>query len=74
VPLKDTIDGFEEIVEGKLDDLPEQAFYMVGITEARRRRSDVPQGAETKRCAVGPGFAEAGPDKLVILTRRLHGT
>src|SRR5579864_3002525 len=26
------------------------------------------QGAETKRCAVGAGFAEAGPDKLVILT------
>ena len=26
------------------------------------------QGGETKRCAVGAGFAEAGPDKLVILT------
>lgn len=26
------------------------------------------EGGETKRCAVGPGFAEAGPDKLVILT------
>jgi F-type H+-transporting ATPase subunit epsilon len=26
------------------------------------------QGAETKRCAVGNGFAEAGPDKLVLLT------
>jgi F-type H+-transporting ATPase subunit epsilon len=26
------------------------------------------QGGETKRCAVGPGFAEAGPDKLVVLT------
>ena len=25
-------------------------------------------GSETKRCAVGPGFAEAGPDKLVLLT------
>ncbi len=25
-------------------------------------------GGETKRCAVGPGFAEAGPDRLVILT------
>jgi F-type H+-transporting ATPase subunit beta len=30
VPLKDTIAGFEEIVSGKLDDIPEQAFYMVG--------------------------------------------
>jgi F-type H+-transporting ATPase subunit epsilon len=26
------------------------------------------QGAETKRCAVGGGFAEAGPDRLVMLT------
>ena len=26
------------------------------------------QGGEVKRCAVGPGFAEAGPDRLVMLT------
>jgi F-type H+-transporting ATPase subunit beta len=30
VKLKDTIEGFRQIVEGKLDDLPEQAFYMAG--------------------------------------------
>ena len=30
VPLKDTIRGFKEILEGKHDDLPEAAFYMVG--------------------------------------------
>jgi len=30
VKLADTIKGFEEIVEGKYDNLPEQAFYMVG--------------------------------------------
>jgi F-type H+-transporting ATPase subunit beta len=30
VPLPETIRGFREIVEGKHDDLPEQAFYMVG--------------------------------------------
>ncbi len=35
VPLKETIRSFKEIVEGKHDDLPEQAFYMVGnIDEA----------------------------------------
>jgi F-type H+-transporting ATPase subunit beta len=33
VPLKDTIKGFKEIVEGKHDDLPEQAFFMVGTIE-----------------------------------------
>ncbi len=33
VKLPDTIRGFKEIVEGKHDDLPEQAFYMVGGIE-----------------------------------------
>jgi F-type H+-transporting ATPase subunit beta len=33
VKLKDTIQGFKEIIEGKHDDLPEQAFYMVGTIE-----------------------------------------
>jgi F-type H+/Na+-transporting ATPase subunit beta len=33
VELKDTISGFREIVDGKYDDLPEQAFYMVGTIE-----------------------------------------
>ncbi|MCR5756323.1 MAG: F0F1 ATP synthase subunit beta [Selenomonas sp.] len=35
VPLKETVRGFKEILEGKYDDLPEAAFYMVGnIDEA----------------------------------------
>ena len=33
VTLKDTIRGFKEILEGKYDDLPEAAFYMVGNIE-----------------------------------------
>jgi F-type H+-transporting ATPase subunit beta len=33
VKLEDTIKGFREIVDGKHDDLPEQAFYMVGTIE-----------------------------------------
>ncbi len=33
VSLKDTIRGFQEIVDGKHDNLPEQAFYMVGGIE-----------------------------------------
>lgn len=33
VPVKDTIKGFKEIIEGKHDELPEQAFYMVGTIE-----------------------------------------
>ena len=31
--LADTIRGFKEILDGKHDDLPEQAFYMVGTIE-----------------------------------------
>jgi len=30
VPLKDTIHGFKELIEGKLDHIPEQMFYMAG--------------------------------------------
>ena len=30
VPLEDTLEGFEGILEGKYDDIPESAFYMVG--------------------------------------------
>ncbi len=41
VTVKDTVRGFKEILEGKHDDLPEQAFYMVGgieeaVEKARR--------------------------------------
>ncbi len=38
VKLEDTIKGFKEIVQGKCDDMPEAAFYMVGtIDEARAK-------------------------------------
>ena len=33
VPVKETVRGFREILEGKYDDLPEQAFYLVGTIE-----------------------------------------
>jgi F-type H+-transporting ATPase subunit beta len=33
VPLKETIRGFQMIINGELDDLPEQAFYMVGTID-----------------------------------------
>jgi F-type H+-transporting ATPase subunit beta len=33
VPIADTIRGFKEIVDGKHDNLPEQAFYLVGTIE-----------------------------------------
>ena len=33
VKLEDSIKGFKEIIEGKHDDVPEQAFYMTGTIE-----------------------------------------
>ena len=33
VKVADTIESFKQIVDGKYDDLPEQAFYMVGTIE-----------------------------------------
>ena len=33
VKVADTVRGFKEILEGKYDDLPEQAFYMAGTIE-----------------------------------------
>jgi len=42
VPLRETIRGFREILDGNHDDLPEQAFYMVGdIDEAVERAQEL---------------------------------
>jgi F-type H+-transporting ATPase subunit beta len=46
VPLRETIRGFGEILEGKHDDLPEQAFYMVGtIDEAMEKATQIQASA-----------------------------
>src|SRR5580693_3438636 len=41
--------------------LPLLAALRVGLVSYR-------QGGDTRRCAVGPGFAEVGPDRVVLLT------
>ena len=42
VPVKDTVQGFREILDGIHDDLPEQAFYMVGtIDEVLAKAKDI---------------------------------
>jgi F-type H+/Na+-transporting ATPase subunit beta len=40
VKIEDTIRGFKEIVDGKHDDVPEQAFYMVGTIEEVREKAE----------------------------------
>jgi F-type H+-transporting ATPase subunit beta len=52
VKLEDTIKGFQEIMDGKHDDLPEQAFYMVGtiegaVAKGRGGASEEPAADET---------------------------
>ena len=39
VPLRETVRGFREILEGKHDDLPEQAFMMVGMIEEAEEKA-----------------------------------
>ena len=45
VQIADTVRGFKEIVDGKHDELPEQAFYMVGdIGEAMDKAKKLREG------------------------------
>src|ERR687894_977505 len=49
VRLEETIAGFQEIIDGKHDDLPEQAFYMVGTIDqavAKGRGEEAPAAEE----------------------------
>jgi F-type H+-transporting ATPase subunit beta len=45
VKLADTIRGFQEIVDGKHDDMPEQAFYMQGTIEDVQERAKAMKAA-----------------------------
>jgi F-type H+-transporting ATPase subunit beta len=40
VPVKETIEGFKALVNGDVDNLPEQAFYMVGNLEGAIKKAD----------------------------------
>ena len=48
VKLEDTITGFREILDGKHDDLPEQAFYMVGTIDEAVARGRETSGETSK--------------------------
>jgi len=53
VSVKETVRGFKEILEGKYDDLPEQAFYMVGtideVVEQAKKLTGEGEVAEEKK-------------------------
>lgn len=40
VPIEKTVEGFEKLVNGECDDMPEAAFYMVGTLEDARKKAD----------------------------------
>jgi F-type H+-transporting ATPase subunit beta len=49
VPLEETLRGFREILDGEHDDLPEQAFYMIGtIDEASEKAKELGTGDESR--------------------------
>src|ERR671930_206871 len=59
VKLEDTIKGFQEIIDGKHDELPEQAFYMVGTIEmAVEKGRQIAGGGEAKAEEEPEGGAE----------------
>jgi hypothetical protein len=47
VPLSDTLDGFEAIINGEVDDLPEAAFYNVGTLDDVRNNAERIQAENT---------------------------
>ena len=72
VTLDDTIRGFQEIINGEHDDLPEQAFLMVGTIEEAREKGEkmaeeTGQSAEVREAlAEADAVAEAEHDPQVV--------
>jgi len=62
VRLEDTIKGFQEIIEGKHDDLPEQAFYMVGTIEQAVQKARQLAGEEPEEGSEDEEAAEEEPE------------
>jgi len=83
VPLEDTVKGFREIIDGKHDDLPEQAFIYVGTIEEAREKADRlkgtrPQaGADIKKKAKAEEKEEksspSNPEKSKIKKKKTEG-
>ena len=49
VPVRETVRGFKEILEGKWDHLPEQAFYMVGAIEEAAEQAEKMEAEAQRR-------------------------
>ncbi len=65
VPIKDTVASFKEILEGKVDTLPEQAFFLAGTIDDVRANADRLEGGSGSGGSSGaptPAAAAATPD------------
>ena len=71
VPLKETIRGFKEILDGKHDALPEQAFYMVGSIDDVREKADKIRAASATAVSV-PGQPEQKRPEAAPKTKLTH--
>jgi F-type H+-transporting ATPase subunit beta len=61
VKLEDTLYGFEQIISGNCDDMPEQAFYMVGTLDEARALARKLSGEEEEQAPAAPAApAQAG--------------
>jgi F-type H+-transporting ATPase subunit beta len=58
VKLEDTIEGFRQILDGKHDDLPEQAFYMVGTIDEAVQKGREMSGEEAEEAEEPQAEAE----------------
>src|SRR5947208_5505979 len=65
VKIEDTIKGFQEIIGGKHDDLPEQAFYMVGTIENAVEKGRRVSGEEDE----SPKAEETSPEDVAVAER-----
>jgi F-type H+-transporting ATPase subunit beta len=63
VEVEDTIRGFAEIISGKHDDLPEQAFYMVGSIEEAVQQAKTMAGEEEAPAEEAEPEAETEPER-----------
>lgn len=66
VKIEDTIKGFQEIIDGKHDDLPEQAFYMVGTIENAVEKGRRLGGEEEQE---SPKADEEAPEDTAVAER-----
>ncbi|HET8652676.1 MAG TPA: F0F1 ATP synthase subunit beta [Gaiellaceae bacterium] len=62
VKLEDTIEGFRQILDGKHDDLPEQAFYMVGTIDEAVQKARELGGEETQQPEAAAEGEEETPE------------